>query len=445
MKINFFFLMLVFINHLCTAKLIVSELMPAPSGNEPEWVELFNNSNQLISFDTLYISDPSKELKLSNFILQPSQYSIITKDSAILKSIRTIPDSAVIYQISMPTLNNTTDYLLIRNNDALIDSVYYDMKWGEPGKSIERLDYDLPADNVANISASTDPTGSTAGRLNSNQKIYVPQNSDFLINEVMYDVSENGSEYIELYNRSKDSSNLLDCKLMDATGNGIHFPESIKVPPLSYIVIVWDSLIFNRFSYLQDSGMVYVSHTKISLNNGGDAVILKNPKDSTIDSIYYDVSWHNSALDYTKDVSLEKINPNLSSVDKSSWASSTDILGGTPSFINSTAKEISIADGITIEPNPFSITRSKTDGISLLYKLPFNSSFINIKIFDLNGYEVSNPFNNQFSGQSGLLVWTCTDKDGIPLPPAPYIIKFEASDTNSGNIFENTVLLVIAE
>jgi len=206
-----------------------------------------------------------------------------------------------------------------------------------------------------------------------------------------------------------------------------------------------DSIIFNKFEYLKDSSKVFITKTSISLNNDADQVILKNYKDETIDSISYNKYWHNKALNYTKDISLEKKEPTLVSHIQNNWTSSTSPLGGTPGRINSINQILEINTNLEIEPNTISYSMSKEIEINIKYKIDFESSFINIKIFDLSGIEHSNPYNNYFSGKSGILKYNLTNDKGFRLPPAPYIINFEATDTLTGKIIKINELFVIAE
>jgi len=426
------------------SNVIITELMPAPIGEEPEWIEIYNYSDNEEFYDSLFILDKSKKVLILNFKLEKNQYAVLVKDTNLIKSIRQVPFNTKLINLNIPTLNNTVDSIWLEYKGNFIDSFYYDMKWGKNGISLERIDYNKPATNKDNIQICMDSSGSTIGTENSKQEsynLYYP----ILINEIMFDVSKNNSEYIELYNISDTLINLNGLKIYDGSKKFFQIIEKFYIMPKDYAVLSMDSLIFNKFDYLKDSSKVFIPKTKISLNNDADKIILKNYKDETIDSISYNKYWHNKALNYTKDISLEKKEPTLVSHIQNNWTSSTSPLGGTPGRINSINQILEINTNLEIEPNTISYSMSKEIEINIKYKIDFESSFINIKIFDLSGIEHSNPYNNYFSGKSGILKYNLTNDKGFRLPPAPYIINFEATDTLTGKIIKINELFVIAE
>lgn len=439
-----YLVILLITNYIAFGKLVINEIMPAPISPEPEWIELFNNSDKTETFDTLYIADPSKISRLYNFSLDAFSFCVISSDTIKLKNARDIPSNARLYQLSLPTFNNTTDYCKIYSSTLLVDSLFYDMSWGANGKSFERVNPDEPVVDGDNLTFSIDSTGATPGKKNSEKFEQINDKTYFKINEIMYDVSSNNAEYIELYNYSNDTTNLKFCKIADASGKGILINKDIYVFPQGYFVIFWDTLIFKKFPNLLDSINLYFSDEKITLNNDEDVITIKNYKDSTIDSVTYNNKWHNTGLDYTKDVSLEKVREDLESANSSSWNSSTNINGGTPCEKNSYDNRQSAEGNLSISPNPFSLSKSG-DKITVEFQTPFKSSKVNIRIFDVKGHLVSHPINNQFLGQSARIEINPIDKNNIKLPPEPYIIMIESMDTESGSINEQKALFVIAE
>jgi hypothetical protein len=163
------FLLLIFcftiVSH---SQIIVNELMPVPTGTEPEWLELFNTSANDYSQDYLIICDIASCRTLKDFFLEGNSYCIITKDTSLFKTHRAINDNVRLYQFNVPTLNNTFDSLKIFNKDtALLDGVFYDMKHGIKGVSLERVYSNLPATTPSNLKPSADISGATPGKRNS--------------------------------------------------------------------------------------------------------------------------------------------------------------------------------------------------------------------------------------------------------------------------------------
>lgn len=426
------------------SNVIITELMPAPLGEEPEWIEIYNYSDNEEFYDSLFILDKSKKVLILNFKLEKNQYGILVKDTNSIKKLKEIPINCKLISVNIPSLNNTVDSLWLEYKGKYIDSFYYDMKWGKNGFSLERIEYDKSAIDQNNIQICYDSSGSTIGKENSKKQEY-PTYYPILINEIMYDVSTNNSEYIELYNTSDTLINLKGLKIYDGSKKFFQITDNFYIISKGYAVLSMDSIIFNKFEYLKDSSKVFITKTSISLNNDADQVILKNYKDETIDSISYNKFWHNKALNYTKDISLEKKEPTLVSHIQNNWTSSTSSNGGTPGKINSINQIIDINSNLEIEPNTISYSLSKEIEIKIKYKIDLESCFINIKIFDLSGIEHSNPYNNYFSGKSGILKYNLTNDKGFRLPPAPYILNFEATDTNTGKVIKINELFVIVE
>ncbi len=149
------------------SSVVINEFMPVPEGNEPEWIELFNNGSDNVKFIKFYIADATSLKLLPDFELKSGQFAVITKDTSLLKSIRKIPDSAILIQLSLPILNNSFDNIILKTENYTIDSVYYHSSFGENGKSIERINPALPAVNKENLSASISLEGATCGYQNS--------------------------------------------------------------------------------------------------------------------------------------------------------------------------------------------------------------------------------------------------------------------------------------
>src|ERR1035437_7950306 len=112
---------------------IINEIMYAPVSGEPEWIELFNRTNNSISLKDWTITDiyttPSTVNISTDISIMSKSYLIITRDSAIFNSHPFIPSP--ILKLNIPPLNNDADGVILKDNtDRVIDSVKYDQQWG---------------------------------------------------------------------------------------------------------------------------------------------------------------------------------------------------------------------------------------------------------------------------------------------------------------------------
>ena len=151
---------------------LLNEVMYNPLNGEPEWIELYNNSNYDIDLEDWSISDvlstPQKiNIKAKDYFFAKNTFLVIAKDSTVQNYHRTISSKLIV--TSFPSLNNDADGIVIKDSrNHTIDSVFYDVKWGgESGKSIERKMITAASTDKNNWSSSRDIELSTPGRINS--------------------------------------------------------------------------------------------------------------------------------------------------------------------------------------------------------------------------------------------------------------------------------------
>jgi len=150
------------------AQVIINEIQATPQSSEPEWIELWNTAATSTLLDSLVIRDLVASSPLvARLLLPPNGYAILTRDTAALLRTRSIPRSAVLVQVRLPELNNTTDAVVLLARGRMLDSAWYDMRWGNIGISLERRNPALPARSQEQWAASEDAQGASAGRLNS--------------------------------------------------------------------------------------------------------------------------------------------------------------------------------------------------------------------------------------------------------------------------------------
>lgn len=166
MKYQLFAIIFLLLAYSAAGKIVINELMAVPSSGEPEWVELYNISDESIKFDSLFICDAAGCKKIPAFELSANSFLVLCSDTAfIIEKYGNF--GAMFIQMSLPIFNNTTDEVVLRSNDQVEDSVFYNAKWGTSGKSLERIYPEKPAVSQVNWLASTNPAGATPGKANS--------------------------------------------------------------------------------------------------------------------------------------------------------------------------------------------------------------------------------------------------------------------------------------
>jgi hypothetical protein len=146
-----------------------------------------------------------------------------------------------------------------------------------------------------------------------------------VINEIMYAPSSPEPEWIELFNA--DSTNSVDLtKWSVESGTSARLP-AVAIQPLGYLVLTKDSLALRS---KRAGSYPLVQLALPNLRNSGDTIYLRDSIGRTIDSVPYLSNWGGSG-----GKSLERIDPQGASNDRSNWVTSKDSSGATIGRANS--------------------------------------------------------------------------------------------------------------
>ncbi|MCH8325270.1 MAG: lamin tail domain-containing protein, partial [Bacteroidetes bacterium] len=159
--------------------------------------------------------------------------------------------------------------------------------------------------------------------------------NNIIINEIMYSPSSTQNEWVELYNRSDSVINIRNWSLADNGTTVSITNKDFILAPKSFVVLSQDSSLLNIF--INPIHLLIIPNMP-SLNNSGDAVIIHDSLGLLIDSLSYFSTWGGD-----NGKSLERIDPNVSSILQSNWGTSNNFLSATPGGINSlTQKDFNI-------------------------------------------------------------------------------------------------------
>ena len=429
--------------------LIINEVMNIPKSGEPEWCELYNNTNSIINLAKVFICDSSKlnsksQLADSISFINPYSYLVVTPDSSFYEILTRQNINSVISNFG--SLGNLHDCLFIYDyRGNLIDSVAWDNNWQFiNGKSIEKIGFD-DANISSNWFPSLDSNNATPGELNSVTNYNFTENPKLVINEIMYSPSSDNGEYIELYNYGNNNIEIGGWRILDLNAhNSILCPVKYRIKAHDYFLFALDSNVINYYNL--DSAKVYISpEHKISLPNDEGMIIIKDFRHSTIDSVKYYSTWHNTNFIRVNNRSLEKINPVIDGNNPTNWSSCVNNIGGTPLQQNSIFLNNNISNNeISITPNPFSPDNDGYEDFTIInYKLVENISRIRVRVFDSIGRLVRTLTDNSPSGQKGEIVFDGKDESGNPLRMGIYVLLVEeiGNSDNSLKIFKKAVVI----
>jgi hypothetical protein len=149
-----------------------------------------------------------------------------------------------------------------------------------------------------------------------------------VVNEIMYAPRSGEPEWIELMNAGRGPVHIGGWTITDASGTRSSPLPAVVVPAGGTVVVTRDLQQFTLSRGAPQCDAV-APGSMPSLNNGGDAVIVRSASGVTIDSVAYAPVWGGAA-----GRSLERRDP-CSSPEEENWGECEDSSGATPCAVNS--------------------------------------------------------------------------------------------------------------
>ena len=261
-----------------------------------EWIELYNNKNEIVSLDgwVLKAEDETPKIFLTGEIIAFGFYILERTDDNTLPNISAD-------KIYTGSLENAGEFLkLLDGSGNLIDSINCSDGWfagdNSSKQTMERKNPKLSGNDPGNWQTSRDSEG-TPKMLNNEGKITddnrkelseSPQDSNvetttekeisksypagIVINEILPSPEgpDEQNEWIEIFNQNDFEVNLFGWKIKDGVGKitSYTFPEETIIKTKGFLVL-------------------YRPVTKIVLNNDEDKLILLKPNGEIADEVFY--------------------------------------------------------------------------------------------------------------------------------------------------------------
>jgi hypothetical protein len=154
---------------------IFNELLPEPFAGGSEYIELYNRSGSQLYLAGLSIAvrrtdgTLSTRYSLSSITepVPPEGYAVLTSNREGVLNFYATPSPEVIYELKLPTLNNTGSTLvLVQTKDGnIIDEITYSSKWHDiaikntKGVALERIDPEADTQSSTNWKSATSEVG----------------------------------------------------------------------------------------------------------------------------------------------------------------------------------------------------------------------------------------------------------------------------------------------
>lgn len=277
------------------------------------------------------------------------------------------------------------------------------------------------------------------------------ENLDIIINEVLFNPFPEGSDFVEIYNKSNKVIDLKSLLLTsrDADGNlksRTEIKESHLLFPKEYVVITSNKRnILENYTVLNQVALVENDLPSMSDDEGN--IVLMNQNLEIIDEFYYTNDMHFALISNEDGISLERITLDGETNDKSNWHSAAQNVGGaTPSYQNSAFSETPITEQtFSVTPEVFSPDNDGYDDVVFIaYKLEKAGYVANVQIYNANGILINRIVNNELLGTEGHFKWDGTYNEKQVAKMGIYIIFIELFDLE-GNVKKYKKTCVLAK
>lgn len=345
---------------------------------------------------------------------------------------------AVLFNESLDslTLSNPSNYIF---DNGLTGSGYIKPIAADFKKAILKISPALQKGIIYHCSVGSGVTDCVGNALLSNSIPFaLPDTAsynDVVINEILFDPNTNGVDFVELYNKSTKTIDLKTLRIgsMDTltnvlTDTEIITPEGYLLFPETYLVISENGkAVKNQYATTNPNGFLDIFDLP-SMNTDDDVVTLSSASGTVIDNFKYTSKMHFPLLVNTKGVSLERIDFNRLTNDKSNWNSAAEAVGfATPAYRNSQYLQADGGSGWLISNPLFSPDNDGyNDVLNISYKLDEPGKAANIFIYDSKGRLVRHLLKNEQLATDGVVSWNGINDDNEKAPIGIYVIYIEA-------------------
>ena len=272
-----------------------------------------------------------------------------------------------------------------------------------------------------------------------------------VVNEILFNPRSNGTDYVEIYNRSNLIIDLKHVYIANRSSAGIISnikqlsADQYLFFPQDFMVLTEDPAIVKRdFICLNMDAFVTIASMPSYNDDKGD-VILLNAQGNIVDELSYDEKWHFKLIDNREGVALERIDHNAATQNPDNWHSAATSVGyGTPTYKNSQYRiDLQAQGAITITPEIVSPDNDGMDDFATIdYLFPTAGYVASITIFDAAGRAVRYLQRNALCGIKGSYRWDGLGEKNQSLPVGIYIIYTEVFNLEGKKKhFKNAIVL----
>lgn len=318
------------------------------------------------------------------------------------------------------------------------------------------LQLNTPLESAVAYTLTVDGVADINGNVSANQTknfifydIQPMQPGDVVINEILFNPEVGGQDFVELYNISDKTFNLLGITIANRakiSGDTSQFISSeFLLLPGAYVAIADDPQdIFDRYT-VQNPAALLANDLPTLDDRSGNVTLLSNGV--LIDAFDYSDDLHFALLDDDEGVSLERISPNVPTQSDNNWQSAAASAGfATPGYQNSQFFERNqMIDNLIDLPNKtFS---PDGDGFEDILLIDYNADqpglSVNVRVFDAQGRLVKRLVENELLAANGSFKWDGITDDGGKARIGIYVLWIELFTPN-GRVEKRKEICVLA-
>ena len=363
-----------------------------------------------------------------------TQNSISSTDLVIspanMTNISYLTDSTFLVNFSkqMSSINSVlrwvTTPLSVIEKARFLDSLYTTMQITLKAPIDTNIVYRV--DSLCNFWDANDKQTTIASTQKFGKPI-TPQRGSLWINEVLFDASQDGGEFVELYNTSS--------RIMETTYLRLQYNDApllklselpLSIPPNGYCLLSKSYYSSQNFKNLPENCTLLAISNFPQLSNEAGNIALKLSDGSVIDSIRYASSMHHPAIINTKDVSLERSSYTKDSASSCFKSASSSVQYSTPGLKNScgpNSYSTEISGAISFPSDYFSPNNDGTlDRFEMVRGDGYADAIVTVKIFSINGILLNVITENSLLQPSDILYWDGLDEYNKLMEPGFYVV-----------------------
>jgi gliding motility-associated-like protein len=220
-------------------EIVINEVLFNPKDDGVDYVEIYNNSNSFFDLSKLRIAsffefggslnaENIKTISVEALIIKPSEYLILTADSAKVKAQYSCENPYNFIELaSMPTLSNDSGTICIihQSQNQIIDAfaysenMHFSLLETEDGVSLERLDPNAKTQNSNNWHSAASTVGFGTPTYKNSQELITQSIGEININPKSFTPNNDGYKDVASINWNFSENNLMaTIKIFDSEG-----------------------------------------------------------------------------------------------------------------------------------------------------------------------------------------------------------------------------------